>query len=298
MTFTLAAPVEGTAAATASAAAVGEGNAIGDCLTDTFSISSQGAAGSPVICGANAGQHMILDVDTRKGCQTAAFTIGGATGGNNFMRSWDIKVTQYGCGNQDVSGPPGCLQYFTGETGDIMSFNFPTGNAVTATATHLSNQKYSVCVRREASMGCICYSAAEPAGAGLTVATQGSFGVSASTVAAAAKSGTDADCTADWIEIPDAFGNAQLPTIPRGAVTNQGATTAQLAQKFCGRKLNNQRKQAATITVCSGVLPFRLGVNFDADEVIGATDATDDERAIATGGIVGFKLQYKQVACT
>ena len=76
---------------------------------------------------------MILDVDTRKGCQTAAFTIGGATGGNNFMRSWDIKVTQYGCGNQDVSGPPGCLQYFTGETGDIMSFNFPTGNAVTAT---------------------------------------------------------------------------------------------------------------------------------------------------------------------
>jgi len=57
MTFTLAAPVEGTAAATASAAAVGEGNAIGDCLTDTFSISSQGAAGSPVICGANAGQH-------------------------------------------------------------------------------------------------------------------------------------------------------------------------------------------------------------------------------------------------
>ena len=117
-------------------------------------------------------------------------------------------------------------------------------------ATHLSNQKYSVCVRREASMGCICYSAAEPAGAGLTVATQGSFGVSASTVAAAAKSGTDADCTADWIEIPDAFGNAQLPTIPRGAVTNQGATTAQLAQRFCGRKLNNQRKQAATITVC------------------------------------------------
>ena len=76
---------------------------------------------------------MILDVDTRKGCQTAAFTIGGATGGNNFMRSWDIKVTQYGCGNQDVSGPPGCLQYFTGETGDIMSFNFPTGAAVTAT---------------------------------------------------------------------------------------------------------------------------------------------------------------------
>ena len=49
------------------------------------------------------------------------------------MRSWDIKVTQYGCGNQDLSGLPGCLQYFTGETGDIMSFNLPTGTAVTAT---------------------------------------------------------------------------------------------------------------------------------------------------------------------
>jgi len=294
MTFTLAAPFEGTVA-DATVQTAGVGGAIGDCLTDTFSISSQGSAGSPVICGANAGQHMILDVDARKGCQTAAFTIGGAAG-NNFMRSWDIKVTQYGCGNQDLSGAPGCLQYFTGAEGQIMSFNFPTGNAVTATATHLSNQKYSACIRREANMGCICYSAAEPAA--VAAATQGSFGLSVSTAAAAAKSATDSNCAADFLAIGNGFGSDQLPTIPRGAVTGQGAAGATLAQKFCGRKLNNQDDNAASITVCSGVLPFRIGVNFDADEVAPGATALLDERDTATGGIVGFKLDYKQVACT
>ena len=46
------------------------------------------------------------------------------------------------------------------------------------------------------------------------------------------------------------------------------------------------------------MLPFRIGVNFDADEVAPGADATLDERDTATGGIVGFKLDYKQVACT
>lgn len=33
------------------------GGGIGDCLTDRFSVSSGGGAGSPAICGENSGQH-------------------------------------------------------------------------------------------------------------------------------------------------------------------------------------------------------------------------------------------------
>ena len=33
------------------------GGAIGDCTTDSFSVSSSGNVGSPVICGFNTGQH-------------------------------------------------------------------------------------------------------------------------------------------------------------------------------------------------------------------------------------------------
>ena len=57
---------------------------------------------------------MIVDVDDD--CQIATFTVNGNTG---TTRSWDIKVTQYACGDLDSSGPPGCLQYYTETFGTI-----------------------------------------------------------------------------------------------------------------------------------------------------------------------------------
>ena len=155
---------------------------------------------------------MIVDLNDRKGCQTAAFTIGA---GSTPTRSWDIMVTQYDCSNVDAAGPPGCLQYFTGVSGNIMSYNFPVGAtaAVTATsmskllvciyvhislflslATHLSNQKYTICIRREANMNAICYTAFTDAAA--APAMQNSFGLSAGTGAL-----TNENCGTDYIEI-------------------------------------------------------------------------------------------------
>lgn len=47
-----------------------------------------------------------------------------------------------------LSGPPDCLQYFTGTTGKISSFNYRTDQStVGTTATHLSSQCYSACFR-------------------------------------------------------------------------------------------------------------------------------------------------------
>ena len=64
--------------------------AVGDCVTDQFSISSPGAVGSPTICGYNTDQHMIVDSAGTE-CQTINAFIGDKT---TTTRQWDIYVTQ------------------------------------------------------------------------------------------------------------------------------------------------------------------------------------------------------------
>ena len=100
-----------------------DGSALGSCLTDSFHITSPGNIGSPTICGTNTGYHskhwslfcflniyklanifqseylVILDADTM--CQYASFSIAPST---STSRSWEIKVTQYACGNEDKAG--------------------------------------------------------------------------------------------------------------------------------------------------------------------------------------------------
>merc|ERR1719370_606278 len=95
--------------------------AIGDCQIDTFSITSPSTAGSPLICGTNEGQHMILDSDG-SACLAVNIGLGNAVG--TTTREWDIAITQYRCG-EESGGPPGCLQYHNTPTGTVRSFNFP-----------------------------------------------------------------------------------------------------------------------------------------------------------------------------
>ena len=95
------------------------GNAIGDCVTDTMTITAPQAQGSPILCGNNKGYHMILDADDQ--CHKVNFNIGGAT---TTSRKWDIRVTQYACGNEDVAGWPGCMQYYTQTANTIQKYYF------------------------------------------------------------------------------------------------------------------------------------------------------------------------------
>ena len=62
---------------------------------------------------------MILDTDGTM-CVKAMFTF--STSGN-AQRSYRIHNVQFG-GNNDMGGPTGCLQYYTGEMGTVNSFNW------------------------------------------------------------------------------------------------------------------------------------------------------------------------------
>jgi len=279
---TLADQVKATTAAAPAASAVAYGGVIGDCGEDQFSITSPGTFGSPVICGQNTGQHMILDSDGTN-CQTANFMIGGST---TTSRVWDIYVTQYTCSQEDEAGPPGCLQYFTGTAVTVKNFGFPTGNTATTTATdttHLSNQNYDVCVRREKGY---CY------GCWGVWGTGAQFGLSISDNAAAAKGTVGTSCIEDYVTIP--FGSAIAI-----AMTTTVGTNVMYVDKFCGRFLNTVNAETTNVDICTRSYPYRLGVTLDNQEMCTIAGAMADtcEFAIVPGGILGFALTFTQSTC-
>merc|ERR1719192_396241 len=182
MMFMIAGPTEPTALDGSAAGTTDNSRALGQCTEDTFQ-----AGNSPVICGANDGQHMIVDSDGSS-CVTALFTFGGGT----VNRRYTIHVIQYESTNE-MGGPPGCLQFFTGMTGLVQTFNWQT----LRTSVHLASQSYDVCVRKMIGACVICWSPETPG----TATASGSFGVnngeSTDGAADGAKSGTGPNCNAD-----------------------------------------------------------------------------------------------------
>ena len=61
----------------------------------------------------------IVIVDASDSCSSAIFAIGTDS---STTRQWDIKVTQYKCGDEDISGESGCLQYYTATSGNIAKY--------------------------------------------------------------------------------------------------------------------------------------------------------------------------------
>merc|ERR1711992_249913 len=296
-TFVLANAVFGTSSVGAIPAAGSlTSGSLGDCTTDTFSINGRIGVASPIICGTNSGYHMIIDSDGET-CQSANFDIGALV---TTSRSWSIRVTQYACGDYDNSGWPGCLQYHTGTAGSIASFGFPpTITVVTTSVTHLQNQYYDVCIRRASSYCYICYMAQIVGTTATTQATQTSFGVSISSEAATAESQVGSDCSYDWLDISlgNTLANAAITTPTTvGSITN--------VSRFCGRVLALGDSIAPGIaissTVCTRQEPFRIGVNFNSNElatIITDAKASTIEQGESPGGIQGFKLQYWQGSC-
>merc|ERR1712038_1758407 len=301
--FMLAGPhVPGDGVGSGTAQKSDEAAATGDCLTDTFSISGPNS-GTPIICGANDGQHMIVDTDGTS-CLTVNFGIGGTTG---TSRNWDIMTTQYRCG-EEAGGPPGCLQWHMEGTGSVRSFNFPRqarGAAVADTTTHLSNQRYSICIRRPTGTNTICYIPCTYVDATTAAAAnlQQSFGLSIGPDAAAQSAVSVTECAQDYIEI---IGGTSAEIAANGILSDNNM--------WCGRNFASATGETdvdttatgagaiAGASVCTASTPFRIRVNFDEDEwrtektaqiadsTADATADTGGEFAVRPGGIIGFSL--------
>ena len=72
-------------------------------------------------------------------CNILGANIGSAS--TATTSAFTIKVTQIECSSR-TRAPDGCLQYFTGTTGTIETFNYNSLGGVL-----LTNQDYAACVR-------------------------------------------------------------------------------------------------------------------------------------------------------
>jgi len=302
-TFNIAGPVapplDGDAAGTTTMQST-----LTNCNTDRFAVT-----GAPVICGVNNGQHMIVDTDGTT-CVSANFLFGLA----NQMRSYEIHVTQFDKLNE-MGGYPGCLQFYTENTGTVSTFNWQ-GNTM---STHLALQKYDVCVRPNVGRCVLCWApTGTPGDSSAGNEAVGNFGIStgASTAGGGvntAMSGSGSECwntqSKDFIFIPNGLANdATNLAFLRGDTISTTEFTA--PSIFCGRFLNAAAAAATDSSVCTRSKNFRMHVSFDAFEaaaVVGgdqpfANEASDGGSATAATldsplGTAGFELGFEQLAC-
>lgn len=247
-------------------------------------------------------------VDANSLCHKVNFNIGSSTA---TSRSWNIKVTQYACGSEFLGGPPQCLQYFTGKTGTISSYNFPTtSSSVGATATHLNNQCYQICIRRESGICYICYTPTISTGPATTA--QASFGLSISLPIAAdgatATVSYDTYCSTDYLSIPGGT-SAAIATITYTTGLPSTSPSLLVANRICGRIFTGTITPgtASTLTtttsICSRQVPFRMTFKTNTDEQsysknMGLTAASITNESVAfPSGTIGFSLKYVQNSC-
>jgi len=274
-------------------------NSLGRCIQDTFTVS--GTRGPyPLICGLNTGQHMIVDTDGTT-CAEVVFSYGTA----DATRSYNIHVTQYSF-NNEMGGPPGCLQFYTGEEGRVESFNYLgiAGARAANPGAHLQSHDYRVCVRPLENMCIICWGTTNQ---GDVNTNRGSFGVSVSDAAAAlqGKAGIT-ECTQDYIEIVGGKGQFTAATAPANLAAFNPVALGNTEDRFCGRFFG-QHTGVTDASVCTRQVPFSLRVNFDDNEMTAnqaqnmadMNEFADGAGAMATGpfGSMGFSLSFDQRPC-
>ena len=148
----------------------------------------------PSICGDNTGQHVYVDF---AGTAPIILTV-QTSGAFSFNRHWSFLATQIPC-SSDSLAPAGCLQYYTGTTGTINSFNFGTtpnpnvNNLAMPGTRQIASTQYGICIRAEAMQCSIDYASTSGTSFSLTGDT---------TMALAA----DQACTTDYIVIPNPAG--------------------------------------------------------------------------------------------
>merc|ERR1719323_1424787 len=220
-----------------STAVATDSTKIGDCNTDTLTVSSPGHSTAPTICGYNTVQHMWVPASD----QCSMINIDIDTGTTSTTRKWQIKVSQYECGN--LQAPVlDCLQYHTATTGTIASFNWDTSASSVATSqTHLSNQYYDICLRRTRSYCSICYSAVI---ASTTAASSFGLGTSASATARQSMVGTYCSGVTTIADAGVGRGDyLEITTLQPG--TGTSTTVSGTASRICGLIFNG-----ASATTC------------------------------------------------
>jgi len=235
----------------------------GYTCTDMMTVTTSSGQSVPTLCGDLTGQHIYIDLGT--GSSDSA-NLALAFSGTNTNRKWDIKVAQIPCGAR-YAPPNGCLQYQTGITGQITTFNFPT-----TSGPHLPSQDYSHCIRQEQGFCCVEYSVCSDSDDQFSLDNEVVVG-DAAAITGTSCFLTDATTVAsgDYITIEASGNDCNVPT----------------NSKYCGQKLNAQNTLTFSTPICDCTAPFAVGIY---------TDANQDTKS-ATIANRGVCLNYRQLPC-
>lgn len=230
--------------------------AIGQCTTDYFQATnavtgttSTSGTTLPKICGVNDEEHMYVDAgmgSTSEATMEAVLT--GST-----SRTWKIKVSQIPC-DSIVKPPHGCMQYHTGVTGQVRSFNF---QATSGNYLHLAQHYYKACIRRERGYCKIAWSQSSDTD---------SFKISRPSTNYRSNTG-NTGCQQDSVKI---YGGSNYGV--EGSCTVPPSTSIPTVDRYCGGTLTCNDASTSKNTIISARLPFEIEVDFSSTETAGTNN--------------------------
>lgn len=109
----------------------------GEC-TDKFTALGQTGKSIPSICGTNTDYHMYVEFGA---VSTDTITLTHTLGSTSSTLKWNILAQQIPC-TATYRAPTDCLQYFTGVSNTVYSYNW-------AGSQFLSGMEYTNCIRTE-----------------------------------------------------------------------------------------------------------------------------------------------------
>jgi len=227
---------------------------VGVC-SDKFTAEGQTGVNPPSVCGTNTDYHMYTEFGATS---TDTITLTITYGSTTTAKTWNVLLRQISC-TATWKAPTDCVQYFTGATGTIQSYNF-------AGAQLLNSMYYNNCIRTEAGYCKIQYKES-------TGQTPDTFGLKASSGNAEASAG---GCPASFLFIPNLSSDGiNALTIP--------ASTESFISFHCGGVLGLDGT-AVSLALTSVTKPFLVGVYTDTTTAL-------------TSPTTGFSLDYTQLPC-
>jgi len=211
----------------------------------------------PSVCGTNTGYHMYTEFGATS-TDTVSLTI--TYGSTTTAKTWNVLLRQISC-TAAWKAPTDCVQYFTGTTGIVKSYNF-------AGAQLLNAQSYSNCIRTETGYCKIQYKEA-------TGQTPDTFMMKAPPSPNA--EATSGGCPSSWLYIPN------LSSDGTSALTVSSQSAEAYLSTHCGGVLGIDGT-SVSLALVSATKPFLIGVY------------TDPATAL-TSPTTGFALAYTQLPC-
>lgn len=236
--------------------AVSTASPVGQC-TDKLAAVGQTGSDPPSICGTNTDYHMYAEFG---GTSTDTISLTLTYAETSFTaKTFNILARQIPC-TSAWKAPVDCVQYFTGSSGNVKSYNFAGGQLLTS-------QYYTNCIRTEEGACGIQWKES-------STTSPDPFQMTLSPITNAA-TGHPTACAASYIYIPKLSSDG-IQALPQTPATQEFYST------MCGGAFGLD-SAAVPLALTSRSKPFVLGVFTSA--------------ATITAPTTGFNMDYTQVPC-